>query len=238
MTDCIPYSISLRNLDGSFELLELLNIQLVESVERWWGITSLKEEILEDIAATNQHISNLLDKQLDEYMQLDEYYEVPKPFWNKALACQMLKIRVALLEHDAQKKYISQLLDEQLEDYFASVPPPPNAYSTYSRGPLSPWNKKSACMLLRSRICEYQLGDKFPVGTKVRWYLDQDNCSLCVQRPYGFLEVCSIRNGKVISAKLTKSLRGIQGADLTIFKSYSEWKSTLPPNGSITVDRP
>jgi hypothetical protein len=102
-------SVNLLDLQACISALENANTKLSES----WP----SKITLNDILYLQKRIQMLLDE------QLDDYFKNECNFWDKATACQNLKIRVALDDYRKHRLQLQELLDEQLEDYFASVTP-------------------------------------------------------------------------------------------------------------------
>ena len=230
------YNISSLNLEESLKYLVTSKEEL-EILGKEDPMQLIYGNAYDTYTEINRHTKRLLDKQLDDY--LASAVPSPVPVWNKTQACHNLKIHLALLDYEAKKRQLSELLDEQLEDYFASVIPPEPSKSE----PV--WNKKAACNKLKELLAPTQ---SFPLNTKVRWYLDDENRSTCVQKSYGFLEVYAVRQGKYITVApcqchqrdigIHSSYCHRAGMNVRLYKDYFSWLATLPKTGGITTEFP
>jgi len=227
------YNISSLNLEESLKYLVTSKEEL-EILGKEDPMQLIYGNAYQTYTEINRHTKALLDKQMDNYLAS----AVPSPVrvWNKTQACHNLKIHLALLDYEAKKRQLSELLDEQLEDYFASVIPPEPSKSE----PV--WNKKVACNKFKELLAVSQ---SFPFGTKVRWYLDDENRSTCVQKSYGLLEVFAKREGKLVTmapCQCNQRDRGIhssychrEGLNVRIYRDYTSWMATLPKTGGIST---
>ena len=216
------------NLDTSLTLFN----ELTEKLSIPYYIQLLSgdafNEIPEQIEILRQHISNLLDQELEEYFTSTQQ----NTSWNKSEACEMLEVHLSLLDYMAQKKKLTDLLDRQLDDYFASTRPTTTP---------TIWNKRSSCDLLKEKTKPiFGVNPRFPVGTKVRWECDEYNYATCIQMPYGLLEVYYKNNGVTVTVKKERLYaRTDTSSPPRNHKDFNAWLcSTCLTRGKITIEYP
>lgn len=94
----------------------------------------------------------------------------------------------------------------------------------------------------------------YPVGTKLKWVLNQETYRVAIVTKKGVLQVKSVTDGggdchdagcscvpcreiALSGGRLPPWRRGLP-LKKTLFANETEWRNSLPPNGQITVTRP